>query len=118
MIIILEITLLFYAAAVAFYMLATFWKTRFFQRSSWWVFFAGGAFHLVFTITRMVESRRWPFLGMFESFSFMALMLTVVYLFTEKRHKPGIHADTCKIYHILRTRFIISIRSNQTYIIS
>lgn len=85
MIIALEITLLFYAAAVVFYMLATFWKTRFFQRSSWWVFFAGGAFHLVFTVTRTVESGRWPFLGMFESLSFMALMLTVVYLFTEKR---------------------------------
>ncbi|MEW6203425.1 MAG: c-type cytochrome biogenesis protein CcsB [bacterium] len=101
MIITLEISLLFYAMAMVSYSLALLWKAKFFQRYSWWVFFTGGIFHLSSTILRMAESGRWPFLGMFESMSFMSLMFVVVYLFTERRlRSPSIGAFAAPLVFI------------------
>ena len=79
--ILLQISLLIYAVSTIFYAIAVFWKNRFFVLYSWWVFLAGGVFHLAFTISRSVDTGRWPFLGTFESISFFVLLLLFLFGF-------------------------------------
>ncbi|MFH1539485.1 MAG: c-type cytochrome biogenesis protein CcsB [bacterium] len=83
--ILLQISLLVYAAATVLYAIAVFWKSRFLALYSWWVLLAGGVLHLGFTVFRAVSAGRWPFLGAFESISFFVLLFVIIYLVVEKR---------------------------------